>query len=340
MSKSFSDLDTFLRCAMAYYFRSVRKLQRKRRNVTLEQGTIMHRLLMAGFLAIQRGDYAVLSSAIENEASACLEESADKLFVDEALDYEKLVDDCIYLVLSYFDKEDWSTWEILHVEEEFSIKINGKTLTFTPDLVARDRHGNVWIIDHKSTSSLPKDGLPFANMQSILYFAGVRMHYPEAEGFIFNYIRKKRPTQPKRNKTGIHAVSDLNRIDTTYEVLYAFLRTEAPELLDDPDHRRRLAELRDQPDRFFFTKRVSVNDAALNRMLHEADMTLDNIAHAEKTGNFPRTLIDDRGYKSCSKCEFLSICSAELLDLNTNVVLMDYEPRDPKNRYESEDDDG
>lgn len=342
LSLSFSDLNTAQRCLLKFYYRHVRRLQSKHKNVTLTEGTAIHRMLMAGFLSIQNGEH--WSLGVAEESARLLKEAATWAFADEMADAEEMVKKDAWIVTGYFERNPFEGWTILHVEEEFQVEIDGETVTFTPDLVVRDPEGHVWIIDHKSTSSIPEDGPPFASQQSLLYFAGVRAFYPEAVGFLFNYLRKKLPTQPRLNKnrtkdTGLYHINNLKAIDTTFELLYEFIKTEAPELLDEPSHKMRLAELRDAPDRWYYTKRVLANDHALSRIVEESSWIVKQINDAIEHNRFPRTLNEDRGYLSCGKCEFEPICRAELLDLNTDVVLMDYEPRDEKNPYEGDDDD-
>lgn len=341
MSYSFSDLNTFLRCPKQYEYKAIRKLQRIRKDATLHEGTCIHHMLMGGFLAMQRGD-DWQTGVGEHANSLFAEADSAAAFEEVAREAEEMIEQCRQIVVRYFEQADWEGWKILHVEEEFTVNINDEPLSFTPDLVMEDPQGNVWIVDHKSTSSISPDGVPFSSQQSLLYLAGVRIHYPTAVGFMFNFLRKKLPTEPRLNKTrdkesGLYFVNDLNRIDTEFEILYEFLKTEAPHLLDDPRHRARLAELRDTDGRFFSTKRVLANETALEQIVEEASWTMADIEDASVTERFPRVLQDDGGYLSCKRCEFNAICGAELLDLNTEIVLREYEPRDPKNPYETDD---
>ena len=299
----------------------------------------MHRFLMAGMLAIQKGTDAFVEEGLE---WGKMMDEAEGMFADELEEFKAMLQESLTIVRSYFEQADWTDWEILHVEEEFSVTIDAEPVTFTPDLVARDRNGKVWVWDHKSTSSVPQNGIPFASQQSLLYLAGVRVFYPEAAGFIFNFLRKKLPMQPRLNKTkkkadAFYAINNLNKIDTTYEILMAFVRDEAPELTADLDTKRRLAELRDNPSRFFYEETVMVTDQALVNIVEDSSMVIKNISGSEMRGEYPRTLIEDGGYRSCGRCEFNAICQAEMLDWNTDIVLEMYEDRDPKNEYETED---
>lgn len=341
MTLSYSDLNSYLRCPKQFEYRYVRDIQKIRKDGALRQGTVIHHLLMGGFLAMQRGDE--WTQGVGEHYNSLDSEIVETVpFADERAEAIEMLDESVAIVDRYFEQADWDGWTVLHVEEEFTVTIDGETLTFTPDLVMEDPHGNVWIVDHKSTTSIDPAGVPFSSQQSLLYLAGVRSHYPKTVGFLFNFLRKKLPTTPRLNKTkdkdsGTYSVNNLNRIDTEYEILRDFIQTEAPELMDDPRHRQRLAELRDQPDRYFSTQRILANEDALSQIVEESSWTMKDIDEALRTSRFPRVLQDDGGYLSCTRCEFSDICAAELLNLNTEIVLREYEPRDPKNPYDTED---
>ncbi|MCI0557337.1 MAG: PD-(D/E)XK nuclease family protein, partial [Nitrososphaera sp.] len=265
MSESFSSINTYLRCAQKYNYKYVHNLQHKKQDLTLRQGTVIHRLLMAGFLYLQKlgPEDGWIEYALGDELVTLGDEAGD--YEDEELD--NMLAESALIVANYFNQRSWARWEILHVEEEFTIIIDGKAVTFTPDLVARDPFDKVWVIDHKSTSSVPMMGIPFSSQQMLLYYTGVKLHYPETVGFVFNYLRKKLPTQPRLNKTrdqesGLYLINNLNAIDTTFEVLFKFIEENAPELFAHEGTKRRLAELRDQDNRFFYTQDVFANEAA------------------------------------------------------------------------------
>lgn len=327
-ARSFSDISTFRRCPNLYKYRSVLNLQRQKQNTDLYQGTLVHEALM---------DYYLGGNEEAFWHEKMLEAKANPmLFSDELADQIIIIEDSADLVARYLEKYD-DDWEILHVEEEFYVTLaGGQVVSFTPDLVVRDRNGFVWIIDHKTTSALPKQDI-YADLQSLLYYAGVQALYPELRGFIFNYLRKKRPTQPRLTKTGKLRVSDVNRIDTTYEVLRDFIQSNAPQLMDDDMHRRRLAELRDE-ERFFWRTQLVIGEEEVETVLREATVTLEWMEMAERMSSFPRTFQEDRGYMSCGKCAFQRLCHAELVGWDADRVLEeDYEQRPPKNPYEGVD---
>ncbi len=132
-------------------------------------------------------------------------------------------------------------------------------------------------------------------------------------------------------------MADLARIDTTYEILRDFLQETAPGLLADPVHQRRLAELRDEGNRFFWTEQIYVNDETVVQVLDDVDFVIDQIELSEQTGRYPRHLLESRGYKDCRKCSCQPLCHAEMVGWDTQEILGQYQPRGPKNPYESEE---
>jgi hypothetical protein len=324
-----------------------------RRNVNLKQGTLIHEGLKECFLALQAGgsfnDAFWTARAYYDRMIGDVQDR--ELFEEDAAKEMDLIEDSFRIVEAYLmrSKDTIMSWTILHVEEEFLYQQdNGEIVTFTPDLIIRDKNGFVWIIDHKSTSKLPSYDAPFADLQTLLYFAGVREMYPELRGFVFNYLRKKVPTVPRLNKThnkesklfGEYFVNDIKHIDTTYELLRDFLLVMAPNLLGEVTHQQRLADLRDN-NRFFWTEEIVVNDAQVEETLSQVGQTLAQMEWSRTTGMYPKTILNDlAGVQSCSKCEFNRICHTQLLGWNVELVLEEeYEPRDPKNQYEEVEDD-
>jgi len=323
-STSFTDLQVFGRCPRKFYYRTIVRIQPKKKAAYFRMGSLIHKLFELAAL----GTLYDMGAEIRNDPT---------LFADEVEERLAMLEDATRIVTAYFEYYQ-DDWDILHVEETFLIMLGtGEVISFTPDLVVRDRNGFVWIVDRKSTTATPTDGLPFADLQSLLYYSGVKAVYPECRGFIFDRMRKKVPTQPRLTKTGDKRVADLARIDTTYEILRSFLETEAPDLLDNLDHRRRLAELKDN-NRFFFRETVVVTDVQMANVLDDVAAQVSLVKLARENQLFPRVL-QAGGMHGCDSCEMLKICSAELLGWDTQRVLDEYyEPRDDSYKeYEVED---
>lgn len=344
---SFSATQDYARCPMLFWYRHRVKIERKIKNVRLFLGTLVHEGLMEAFLTLKRTGctleeaWEAAKIRIDNLAEEWGE--AEYRFDDEIAEADNLAYEAKSLVRRYlYHYGEHQDWEILHVEEEFLTTLsNGQVLTFTPDLVVRAPDG-VWIVDHKTTSSLPDGGLPFEDLQSAFYMKGVQSLYPDLQGFIFNYIRKKIPVQPRLNKRaspdGIVHVNDFNRLDTDFQTLFTFLQEEAPHLLSMDMYQRRLAELKDT-DRFFWRDTIRLDQNMIDGILEDTAYRVEQIRHSDEAGRYPRTLMK-AGYDPCSRCQYQRLCQAELLDWNVDLILEeDYEPRRPKNPYIAEGED-
>jgi len=334
-AQSYSSLNTYQRCPKQYWYKNIKDLQKKKRNVNLFRGISLHELAKVYFIATQEGSSTEDAwTSVENAAQVMIETASETLFEDELASAKSMVEDSLDILWRWL-RGYTDDWTILHVEEEFITKLEtGEVLSFTPDLVVQDEAGYVWIVDHKTTSRLPDTGIPFGDMQSLLYYSGLKGLYPSLQGFIFNRMRKKVPTKPRLTKTGKTRVANLANIDTTYEVLRDFIRDVAPGLMNDSSHLRRLAELRDGPNRFFWQETIYVNENTVDLILSDVSHVCSQISDSIKRNWYPRNLQEDGGYKSCKKCEFYPLCQADLLGWNTALILSeDYEARDPKNPY-------
>lgn len=339
MSTSYSKTDTYAKCPKLYEYKYIRNLQAKRKNSNLFRGITAHDILRDWYL-LQREHGGITVTPDEFVARWITNYWTDAtnlpIFEDELFDHRKEVEQVATYVRRFLELGKFDDWTILHVEEEFTIEIDGHKVTFTPDLVAMDPDGNVWIIDHKTSGKhIDRDALDI-RPQALFYYIGVSQFYENVAGFIFNYIRKKVPTTPRLNKTGKKAVTDLNRIDTDYETLRAFI--VANDLLDEPAHRRRLGELRDR-DTFFFQHPFYITPDMVEQAAKDiaARLRLISMHYLDRdTIGYPRTV---QPFDGCKRCEFNSICVTELTGGNTDMVLQWYEPREEKNPYEREDEE-
>lgn len=329
---SFSELDDYGHCPWLYRARHVWGLQSKKKSEALQMGSAIHNLLQAHNMGWDVQEAADIAAAeVAQDAS---------LFEDEKKEVLDLIQEAYRIVRGYlaYWAEDLAQEEILHVEEQFTAVLeSGKVISCTPDVVVRRPDGRVVVRDYKSTTKTPSYEINPANYQVIMNFAVVRALYPEASHFEFDRLRKKVPTTPRLNKTGARKVNNLKNVDTTYEKLLAFLQDEAPDLLDDPEHRMRLAELRDE-NRFFYRDVVPVSDTMLEHGLDDVEAQIVRLATSESRESYPRQ-VHLSGYRACDRCEFESLCRADLLGWDIDrVVREEYEPRDLSYKeYEEED---
>ncbi len=344
MSTSYSDLESYGRCPRLFYYRNVLRIQRQKRDRALNLGSLFHDVMKDVVLGAPATEEEVFDLIHAWEVKQQEGQDTSMLFQDEIDELFAQVQQAAEMAENYYFYYGVAEFRVLHVEEEFSFVLNGTTVTLTPDLVVEDVNGDIWVMDYKTTQSIDFTPNPSGyDLQSLLYLMAVKARYPNTKGFIFDQVRKKLPTQPRLNKTkdketGTYAVNNLNSVDTTYEILLNFLQDEAPHLLDDPRHRQRLAELRDRNNFFYRKPPILLNEEMEQALLKDLEDRIELMLTSVDYNRFPRTFLSS-GYTACDRCEMRSICHAELVGWDSEYVLeTEYEPRQRKNQYESEDD--
>lgn len=301
---SHSALKLFQRCQLKWKYKYIDRLDvpEEDRPKHFERGSDLHALLEL----LYKGDDEMFRIAFDK---------ADKADQD--------------VLMRYADKWDDEDWEVLSVEEEFHLTIAEHKLVFIPDLIVQIGE-DVWVVDHKTTANIPDEWDPYnmTDFQHLLYIAGVRMLYPNVRGFLFNYIRTKSPTQPKLIKDGSR-ISAVRTIDTDYATLKAF--AEKTGTMDE-DTKDKLNILRHAPDRYFQRHYIIAPDEAVDQAIADVDQILADMAYKEyEGGSFPRHVVGGfAGSMACAKCEYQPLCHAELLGINTDLVLLNYVERPKK----------
>lgn len=322
---SFSDLATFQRCPQKYYYRVIENIEPSSwTGGALNEGTAAHEFLAGAY----RGD------DLEYVAVRLMEmwRTAD-MYDDDVVELTTTIARARSWVEGYTDYYGLDEWEILSVEESFQ----GEHLSYTPDLIVRDWREDIWIVDHKTTQEVPTEHVAMADLQALSYFTEVSKKYDNCKGFIFNYIRKKTPTVPRLNKTGPRKVNNLARIDTTFQVLRNFLINEAPDLLDDPEHRQRLAELKDVGNRFYFRDTIRMDEHTAEFAELNLQKSLELLNQATSNELYPRVMVR-AGMMSCERCPYLQLCRGELLGSDVRWI-RDNEYKQRVSKDESKDKD-
>lgn len=124
------------------------------------------------------------------------------------------------VALGYSLMEAYPTWAqdkdnfvVLYTEQEFRVpilnpfalrKARGLRHSGRLDAVVRDSYGRVWIMDHKTASSFPSEGLLRLDEQMGYYLLAATYLFPNEKiaGVLYNVIRK---TNPAKARTPVFA---------------------------------------------------------------------------------------------------------------------------------------
>lgn len=304
-----SSVKKFRRCKRSYYYGVVEGLEIRRPDIKLKRGSWFHELMEVKY-----------SGADWRKAHRRLTKDFNNLFLEERESYGDLPDQVERMMNGYelHWRDDEENWEILHNEETFQVEFSGGDfLNFKPDLIIRDhaiKGAPLFIVDHKTTKSIPSADWRIEDLQSTIYYWALRELGMEIKGFIYNYIRTKDPTVPSINKDG--SISK-RRIDTDYYTMAKFLLEYFEETSVNKlpvKWKTQLHTLR-LNNKFLKRSRYTPTPATLDRTIAEFSYTAQEMEIWSQMGEeqeldpWVRTMVP-----SCDwDCEFHDLCMVELL---------------------------
>lgn len=196
---SFSSSDAYRQCALKHHLMYVERWRTKETPAALSRGTALHSLLEFHYRELaeittskqrQQSDAAILdpirAAAVKKGLISTDDEEAELI----AWMYDGYVD---------YYKVD-SAWEILAVELDFEIPLydrTGKKSRFVMigkiDLIVRNRGtGKVFVVDHKTCSTLPTEKALDFDEQMAFYTIAARRLGHKVHGAIYSAIRSKK----------------------------------------------------------------------------------------------------------------------------------------------------
>lgn len=297
---SWSEAKTWQRCPKQWDYKYGQNLVPKRKQKPLFLGSWIHSCLESYY---KTGDWKA--------GNAVYLEQYNNLFEEEREEFDKkgpLPDLVKRVIQSYLWYNRNDPWEVLFVEKEFKLVLKGNIgVKGIIDLVVRDSQGLIWVIDHKTASSIPEPSAFHAmDPQLMVYpWAAERVLGIQPAGIIYNYIRSRPPSLPKLNKDG--SLSK-RKISTDYPTVVRFLKANN---YDPNDFKELLKPLyRRSP----FLRRY--------RLPREKHVTLEILQDFLTTGiqirdhkRTPRVITRD-----CVRCGYHDLCRADLNGFDTTSM--------------------
>lgn len=302
-----SQIKQWRRCQKAWDYRFGQRLVPKRKDRPMYLGSWIHACLETHY---RDGDWRFGHNQYLTEYN--------KLFLEERADLdggkEPLPSQVERIIAGYLHRYQNSGWKVVAVEKTWRVDVWTKRgiipLGGRVDRVEQDPEGNNYVVDSKSTSSIPNEGSFHAmDPQLILYPWGIE-HDPEwggmkIAGIVYDYIRSKAPSFPKLNndKTISKAA-----VATDYLTMRGFLEANGKDL---SEYSELLAGLQESDD-FLRRYRLHINAAATDRIVFEALRTARNImVHSDTVRNVSR---------DCDRCAYRNLCRADLFGLDTSFM--------------------
>lgn len=305
-----SRIKTFARCPKQYEYKYVQLIEPKSKIRPLYLGSWVHRALETFYT---KGDWRIGHQEYV--------ESWNKLFDEEKLALRtrgktvgpplpELVERIMKSYQWYYRNDGWQVVMVEEVlETETPLRIGERVWIFKGrlDLLIRDDEGLLWLVDHKTTSSIPQPTAFHAmDPQLMLYpWAAERSRDLKIAGVIYNYVMSKAPTIPKLNRDGSLS---RRKVRTDYPTLLRFLKQSGYDPHDFMDVLRPLS----RKSEFLRRYKLPREEFVTKEIVLDA---LSTVKRIDETRRFTRTITRD-----CVRCPYMTICQAELNGFDTEVL--------------------
>lgn len=305
LSVSHSQVKTYRRCPQQWTYKYLDRLQAKGKKRAPYLGNWLHRCLETHY---QFGDWRIGHKEYLAEWNALFDEEREEL----SKKYGPLPQAVRRIIKSYLWYWANDGWTVLATEYEFEIEIgsfqagdvrivvyaNGKS-----DLVVEDDEGNRWVVDHKSTGSIPDQNAFHAmDPQLMLYPEGVKPKFGKMAGIVYNYIKSRPPTIPQlTQKTG---QLSRRKINTDYPTALRFLKDNG---MDPKDYSDFLKPLR-KKSVFLIRYRLPRERRVTKTIIRDFIATARDIYLERTKKHHVRNITKD-----CkTQCEYHDLCRGEL----------------------------
>lgn len=317
----FSMVKCFRTCPRKYFYAYVRKLQAKRKQKPLKEGTILHEMLEAR--AIKNGAAAMdVLYKYRHEYRTLLAEEREYYGAN-------FIEDLLRIYEGYCRTYRGDGWKVEAAEEFIATDLT-RDIRFVGHIdlrVTTSKDGRHWLVDHKCPKVIPDEHERFSNYQLLLYvWAYNRERSDKVDGIIWDYLRRKAPTIPEVLKKG--GLSQAQNIDTD---VYTYDKAIQDNELDPEDYAEYLAHLRRrEPGRFFLRVTLPTPSREMTEQVVEEFRQTSIIMHGLKV--YPRNMTF-----MCKGCEFYNLCQAELRGLDAKFIeKTQYEPAERRDEDEEE----
>lgn len=304
-SVSQSKVKTYKMCQLAYHYKYVEKLRKKKKSRPLKFGTIVHEMLEAK--AKKKDPFEKLDE---------LHEAEKNLFLEEREEYGNIIDDIRFIMTDYFKfykKDGLITVKKkgIAAEHEFEIEIaDGILLNGKIDQVCKTEDGLRWLTEHKTFGKKPPhpDHL-WRNLQSSIYMRVLQMlGWKEVDGVLWNYIHSKPPGQLQINKDG--SISKRKIVTLPSRLKYDLIQAgEKPS-----KYKVLMANAKASRERYFQRFYTPVQDSVVDTIF--GDFVDTAIEMSENHGKAKTRTFGQH----CEWCDFEPLCRAELNGTDTEFL--------------------
>lgn len=292
-----SKVKTWRRCQKSYDYKYEQGLQRKTSPVALLRGTTLHAMLEA---QIKGTDW--------RKPLAAYKEVYDTLWGEEAEGYPspEELESTIVRYNNHWEKDglDYAG----RAEIELLAEYKGMKFKGIIDALPDDQHGRRWLDDHKTHKILPDEHTRFSDIQTVLYYWGMRENGEHVDGILWDYLRTKPPTAPELLKNG--QLSKRKNIDCDADT---YMATIVANGLNPADYADMLALTAKNT----FFKRVYLpkpSETLITEVVEDFFGTAREMLNHDGK-RFCRNMTRD-----CKSCSYYQLCSAEVRGLDGSFI--------------------
>jgi RecB family exonuclease len=297
-----TEVTDFLRCRTKWDYAWQQKLRAKTPNDKLFFGTLFHKYLEEWYTNFSQAQALTAMKKLFDETDTS---GMEQFQVDELWDLAYNVAENYFKTWAVTDNK----FEVVATELQFAIPLTDDlTYTGTIDLVVKDKYGQIWFYDHKTTNSIESyEKRADMDRQISRYWWALQQLGYDVHGFVYNIILKDYPTQPSVLKNG--SLSQNKSQKTTHEL---YLQAIQQNGLDPNDYREILEHFKLTPDRYF--RRVFVH-----RSQEEVDNSIQELLAVSQDMEGAR--IYRNITKDCSwDCQYQSICQSSMDGSNVDYL--------------------
>jgi CRISPR/Cas system-associated exonuclease Cas4 (RecB family) len=219
----------------------------------------------------------------------------------------------IQMLYGHFKKyhEIDSTYDILGVEEEIEVEIDGVTIQAHLDL-RRKKDALHEVVDHKNLARFPDEDMLGLDQQITGYFWLCREYGIPIDKFILNTLKKSEPTEPTLLKN--ESLSKSKTMDTTYD---KYMEAIEARNLDPLDYDEYLNYLISKPDNFYQRYVQRRSEREIDSYDTQLRLTIPRIKDDIDTG----VLIDMPSVNpiTCSFCQYKRLCKLDSDQTDTSI---------------------
>lgn len=251
---SYSEISTYLRCKLKWYWKYIEKLERKIKPVNLFIGDGIHKAIQAYYeQKVAPADYFqqwAINQLQEYENELGLWEDEKEKFMEDLDKATKMLE--VYpKQAQYLDDFKWEKGEVEFVvplkakEKQSQTKVKCRI----DGLISNDK--GHWIIETKTTNNPNAPNL-LRDLQTMIYFWGA-IKVMEVQGVLYNLIYKWCPKPPTilKNNTISKSINTIR--NTTYEL---YLKTIQDTGLDPKDYENELMQLKQKDNTIIYREYI------------------------------------------------------------------------------------